>query len=121
MVARGQILSGVRLALAAGASGLLTFKAQAPFRPNFIVLKSLGIPQDTSAVIVTNVKVATNEQLIGEANEVPLSALGQDNLLGKLQLDTVNVGQIVTISCTNVGQVAEIVAGLMFGIRLQTA
>lgn len=121
VVARGQFLSGSRTIVPPGQQATLTFTAQAPFRANSIVLQSLGLAggNQASAVVVRNVKVATQEQMIGQTNEVPLTAFSQDNLLGKLQLDTVQVGQVMTITLENTGAAAETIAGVAYGIRLQ--
>lgn len=123
VVARGQFLSGARVVVAPGQQAVLTFTSQAPFRANSIVLQTLGLAGGnvSSAVVVRNVKVATQEQMIGQTNEVPLTAFSQDNLLGKLQLDTVQVGQVMTITLehTNPVGAAETIAGVAYGIRLQ--
>lgn len=118
LIARGQMLSGQRATIGANASGTLTFKTQAPFRPNAVTLTSLGVARGLSNIIVTNIKVGTNEQLVGETNEVPLDVFSPDNLLGRVAFDTAQTAQVVTVSLTNTSSTPETIAGCMFGTRL---
>lgn len=119
LIARGQILSGARVLVAKGASATITMKTQAPFRPNSVCLVSLGVGRGLSNVVVTNIKVGTNEQLIGESNEVPLDAFAPDQLLGRVQFDTAQTAQVITISLTNTSATTdENVAAALFGTRL---
>lgn len=119
LIARGQILSGAKVTVPAGQNVTMTFKTQAPFRPNAVTLVSLGIARGLSNVVVTNIKVGTNEQLVGETNEVPLDVFAPDNLLGHVAFDTAQTAQVITVSLTNTSaQNAEVIAGAMFGTRL---
>lgn len=118
MLARGQILSGTRATVPANGTVVLTFKTQAPFRPDFVVLESVGLGQPSS-VLVTNIKVGTKEQLIGETNEVPLGVFSPNNLLGRVRFDTAQTAQVVTVTLVNISAQAEVVAGAMYGERLE--
>lgn len=118
LIARGQLLSGARATVGPNATATLTFKTQAPFRPNSVTLTSLGIARGLSNIIVTNIKVGTNEQLVGETNEVPLDVFAPDNLLGRVAFDTAQTAQVITVSLTNTSSTAETIAGCMFGTRL---
>lgn len=119
LIARGQLLSGTRVTVPASGSVTLTLKTQAPFRPNSVTLTSIGIARGLSNVLVTNIKVGTNEQLIGETNEIPLDVFAPDQMLGRVAFDTAQTAQVITISLTNTSATTpEVVAGALFGTRL---
>lgn len=119
LIARGQILSGTKLIVPKSSTVTLTMKTQAPFRANSVCLVSLGVGRGLSNVTVGNIKVGTNEQLIGETNDVPLDAFAPDQMLGKVQFDTAQVAQVISITLTNNSTTAdETVAAALFGTRL---
>lgn len=118
LVARGQLLSGTRVSVGANATATLTMKTQAPFRPNSVTLTSIGVARGESNVIVTNIKVGTNEQLIGETNEIPLDTFAPDQMLGRVQFDTAQTAQVITITLQNTSSTAEVIGAALFGTRL---
>jgi len=120
IVGRLQIASGDSLNLAGNTTGTITVSVQAPFRPDFLVLSTDKATK--SKVVVTSIKVGTDEQLVSKASKISLDTFSFNNLLGKVAFNTASPGVDITITLQNTdASVAEVITAAFYGVRLQRA
>lgn len=115
-VMRLQLAGGDPVSLAPGQSSDITVKVQAVYRPQYIVLQSsVGA---ASGVVVTSISCGTKEQIVSQNPALPVQAFGVQNILGYLQLDTIEPGVDMVISLSNTGPQQDAISVAVWGSRI---
>ncbi len=101
--------------VAAGANVIINANPQVNFRPSRLVVPDSIAP----SFMINDFKIGMRSQLVAPGS-IPAQSFTQQAVQTSMRLDTVNVGQFVTLDVTNVSTQTVNFAASLFGVTLNS-